>query len=1171
MNTRQASPQTTPAARLADLMSRQLWSEAEALADALIASTPEDAWLHHQRGLAVWKQGRPDDAAAAFAQALQLPGTHAELLSDYSLLLADQGGPPGSVAVCRAAVAAHPGRADLLNNLGIVLLSDGALQESLACFNEAVRMAPGSATNTYNRGFARLLLGDLKGWFADNEARFAGSGLWPKGTAKLDELPLWMGEPLAGMNLLVHAEQGFGDTLQYIRYIALLAALKPARLTVHVQPEVLPALGCLRRFAELHPIGTVIGPCHFSIPLLSVPHRLGTDWQTLPAWSPYLAPEADRVDYWRARLAQAEAASAGEPPVLRIGLVWRGSAANARDRERSMALRELHLLAQPGVRFVSLQKGPAAQEARDDAVLRPLPLGEELVDFGDTAALISLLDLVITVDTAVAHLSGALGHPTWLMLTRVDPRWLVAREDSPWYPTLRLFRQQQRGDWRPAVREVAYALQQRLQQRRRADGDAGLADALHSARQALAQGAPSQALEISRSASDQWPGAAAAWHALACAEEAAGQAEAALGHARTAVSWAPHAVEGQVLLGRLQRSQRRPLEALCSLQRALALAPEDLEALREMARLLEQQGRAGEACACWMRVLSQAPGAADDLAALARASLAANDPLSALRRVQEALAIAPDRAEWQPLSRHCLALLTQALPRLQAPVSAWLAQEGPGQAFALAEALFETGLPRPAIGFYRRVLANTTVEAASLHHPALRSLSDALVAEADWPAVCALGELSAARFPDDLDLRSDHATALWKRGQLAEAEQLFAAILAQSPDHPAALLHGSAVALALGSGERARARAERALQQDPGRIECLLARAAVAEWQGADEEADRDLLRVLAVDPQHAQARFNRGTIALRAGAWPEGWRDYECRADAEGVRHWLGSRAQDAVRWHGEDLRGRHLVVCCEQGLGDTLQTLRCLPLLRDAQPARITLQVQLELLSWLRTLPPPFPGVLFEVMPRGLPVPPFDVFVPLLSLPGLLGLQPGRVPAPWLPPVDAARREFWQARGGRPGSLRVGLCWAGNPAFPRDAERSPGLEVVRPLLGAVDSEACAWISLVHGPRGQAGAALGMEVPALSPALGFADTAALVSTLDLVITSDTSMAHLAAGLGVPTGILLTHAADWRWGPRQGSSPWYPQARLLRQQQPGDWSGVVDAVLQALRSGWPRA
>ncbi len=1152
-------------------LAARAWTEAVAFADHLIARTPDDGDLHHQRGLALWKQELGAEALQAFSTARALPGDHATLLSDYSLLLATEGAPTGAVEICRAAVTAHPSRHDLLNNLGIALIADGQPAEALQCFNAALELAPQSATSTYNRGFAKLLQGDLKGFFQDNEARFAGSGLWQSGTAKLDELPLWMGEPIAGLNLLVHAEQGFGDTLQFIRFIPLLAALKPARLTVHVQPELLPALQCLRHFAEFHPVGSVIGPCHFSIPLLSVPHRLGIDWPTLPAWTPYLAPDAARLAHWRARLADAASVRTSASPTasvsrpepkpapLRIGLVWQGSPGHTRGRERSVALHTLHRLALPGIQWVSLQAGAAAAEALADTVLRPLPLGEELVDFADTAALISQLDLVISIDTAVAHLAAALGHPTWVLDAGVGPLWLTKRVDSPWYPTVRLFRQPARGDWQGLVESLLPALQERLEQHRRASDDAARA-ACAEAQGLLDDDQLSSARDTFRKICATWPGATEGWLGAALAAEDLGDIQQALECALKARLQAPAAIEPHVQLARLQQKLKRPLEALCSYQHALARSPDHPVALAGLARLLRLQNCPADALPLarhWVRLEGDNPCS---LAELALVCLAANDPLAALRWAQASLAFGPQQPELQALTARCLALLGGAVSALVPAIARY--QTSPADQdtqFALAEALFDAGLPLPAIGFYQRALQGR------IDHATLRSLSDALIAQSDWPATAALGQISTAHFPDDADLRCDHATALWKQGQLAVAEPLFDQVLTQQPNHLAALLHGSAVALARGQIAQARQRGERALALAPDRVEPLLACAAVAETEGDDAMADRLLLQVLSRDPSHAQARFSRGTLALKAGDWARGWTDYEARADAEGVRAYLGAGAGQVPRWHGEPLEGRHLVVCAEQGLGDTLQILRCLPLLAAFRPARVTLQVQVELAGWLRSLPNPLMGGIFEVVPRGLPLPPYQTFVPLLSLPGVLGLQPDSVPPPWLPPINERRRQHWAGWLDKSTDRqRIGLCWAGNPAYPRDLERSPGLDAVLQLLQAPQARDCDWISLLYGERGAAGAAYGMRVPTLSPALGFGDTAALLANLDLVITCDTALAHLSASLGLPTWLMLAKASDWRWGPLDGHSPWYPNAALFRQSSAGDWNPVVQAMIGAL-------
>ena len=266
--------------------------------------------------------------------------------------------------------------------------------------------------------------------------------------------PRWDGGPLAGRTLLLHHEQGFGDMIQCLRYAEVLLAREPdARVIVQCFTEL------QRLFARSLPKGHVVAygeplpPYDVQLPMLSLPRVMGTTPETVPARVPYLTINHAKERAWRKRLRDGTTA-------LRIGLVWAGGRHHNMDRERSLPLPALAALGQVrGVRFHSLQKGEAARQAADVPGLALTDLGSELHDFDDTAALLANLDLLISVDTSIVHLAGALGKPTWVLLPFVpDWRWQLGREDSPWYPSVRLFRQTEPGNWGPVVSRIAAEL-----------------------------------------------------------------------------------------------------------------------------------------------------------------------------------------------------------------------------------------------------------------------------------------------------------------------------------------------------------------------------------------------------------------------------------------------------------------------------------------------------------------------------------------------------------------------------------------------------------------------------------------------------------------------------------------------------------------------------------------
>jgi tetratricopeptide (TPR) repeat protein len=351
-----------------------------------------------------------------------------------------------AVTAYRAAIGLDPGDADLHSHLGAALTEAGRPEEAEACFATALTLSPDNADAHFNRGLALLKAGRFcEGW-AEHEWRTRGI-LPPHGIGR----PQWRGEPAAGQSILLHAEQGFGDTIQFIRYVPLVAA-RGLRIVLDVpQPlrrlaESLPGIDCLLHAGAHRP------DIDLHCPLMSLPFAFDTELTSIPATTPYLAPPDDCARLWRDRVPSGEG--------LKVGLVWAGNPrpgearSHAADQRRSVALATLAPLARiRGVRWFSLQKDHRDPDSERFAFTDLMPL---VSDFADTAALIGTLDLVIAVDTAVAHLAGALGKPVW-MLSRFDGcwRWLQGRDDTPWYPTMRLYRQEKPADWTSPVARLA--------------------------------------------------------------------------------------------------------------------------------------------------------------------------------------------------------------------------------------------------------------------------------------------------------------------------------------------------------------------------------------------------------------------------------------------------------------------------------------------------------------------------------------------------------------------------------------------------------------------------------------------------------------------------------------------------------------------------------------------
>jgi len=429
--------------------------EAEAAYRQALGLLPDDASLHTNLGLLLENLGRLDEAERHQRQAVALSPDSAEIHSNLAGLLARRDRAAEAEAVYRAAIRLKPEFATAHSNLGVLLTDLGRQEEAEACFRMALAVEPELPAARMNFGQLLLMQGRFaEGWPLYEGRLFVHAQGGPNPLAR-PACPQWQGESLVGKSVLVMPEQGLGDEIQFCRYLPWLKAQGVSRLTLLCRPSqkaLLETLGGPDAVVSLADAKPQLGSHEYWTLLLSLPLHAGTQLANIPAQIPYLLADP-------ARVARHACLLAGEG--RRVGVVWRGNPRHSNDADRSLPGLEVlaPLWAIDGVRFFSLQKSEEALPA--------VPSGQTLVDLGpaigdlaDTAALLSQLDLLITVDTAIAHLAGALGVPCWILLPchKTDWRWLQARCDSPWYPKTRLFRQPRRGDWALPVAELVVAL-----------------------------------------------------------------------------------------------------------------------------------------------------------------------------------------------------------------------------------------------------------------------------------------------------------------------------------------------------------------------------------------------------------------------------------------------------------------------------------------------------------------------------------------------------------------------------------------------------------------------------------------------------------------------------------------------------------------------------------------
>ncbi|MFY0476343.1 tetratricopeptide repeat protein [Achromobacter marplatensis] len=442
---------------------------------ALLPDSPE---VHNNLGNTCKRLGDNTQALAYYGRALALNPDYAQALCNQSLALSDDGRHEEAVAAIRRAIDLDPlmpnghqilARVELARDTtkaeGVpadpetiarwrlaaqTLRSQGRVDDACAMLERIVRAVPGDAGARFNWAEMLLLQGDFEaGW---REYRFRYRMAHTAMRERHVQKPRWAGQFIEGKTLLIHDEQGYGDTFQFLQLVAWARERSGARVVLEINADIHALAKRGEGFDEIIRAGTIPPAFDFHCELMSLPLALGLRLSDLPARTAYLRADPPRVEFWRKRLAAL--------PRPWVGLVWAGRPSHPNDAQRSLSLADLAPLAQHGMTFIALQKGDAAaQAATPPPGMAMVSLSNDIHDFDDTAALLTLLDVLVSVDSSPAHLAGALGCPVWVMLPfEPDWRWLRERADTPWYPSMRLFRQPAPQAWAPVLGDVAGAL-----------------------------------------------------------------------------------------------------------------------------------------------------------------------------------------------------------------------------------------------------------------------------------------------------------------------------------------------------------------------------------------------------------------------------------------------------------------------------------------------------------------------------------------------------------------------------------------------------------------------------------------------------------------------------------------------------------------------------------------
>ncbi len=1127
--------------------------------------------------------------------------------------------------VCYHRALQHcPGDSCSLNNLGVLLREMGRLDESLQVLETLATLHPDDGDGHWNRALSLLTAGDYTQGWHEYEWRFKRT----KPVQIIDPgTPRWQGEALEGKTILLCCEQAYGDSIQFVRFAATLADWG-GTVVVHCPDHSLAGLLSGASGVSQAVTGDELLPNHDCwSPLLSVPGHLHTCPESIPA-CPYLFAEMP---------TDLITADKGK---LKVGLVWSG---RSTDPRRACPVELLTPLARVSdqAAFFSLQLNSSSQDLRQlQQELQITDLAPHLTDFKATAQIMQQLDLIISIDSAPAHLAGALGRETWILLYHApDWRWGwgLERTDSDWYPTMRLFRQSEAGAWQPVVDQVTAALEQRINSTTSSIPVATTDDLLTLGDRLRAQEQWSAAQHLYQRASRLEPGD---YLALLCT----GGCLIFLNHPNDAAVWFRQAITlkpeepeahinlglallscGEIAEGWLEFDWRchTMMQQLPPIPILPAISPDtrldDLTVLihteqgygdlLQFARFLPILAKTGamiivSAPPAMVRLISRVSGVTQ---VVSHGNLLPDaDYQLPLLSLPERLSALITGVPWigpYLTADNDLSAIWQAQLKTDNRLKVGLIWRGSnldksGYQRALTASLLTPFVQIQEVAFYSLQLNTTSDELTCL--PGIIDLTHFITDFADTAAIMVnldlvisvdtstthlsgslgvrcwvpllfsadwrwypLQEQGSHWYPTITTFRqpipgrwepviSEIAAALQgeallhqghlfgRSGRRKEAIAAFRATADLPGQNASALLNLGIYLRADGETEQAKEALRQATEADPDYPEAWQNLGLAHQDSGHLPEAYICIKKALAMRPDYATARWNMGLLQLLLGEYQQGFKNFEARFEKIGA---VARLHTDIPVWDGSPLVGKTLLVHAEQGYGDTIQFVRYIPLLIVAG-TQVVLEVQDDkLIELCRSV-----HESVQVVVRGDALPYVDLQIPLLSLPYLLDSTLETIPhkVPYLS-ADKEKTEQWRQRLPNDGRRKIGICWKGRPT--PDPKRSIPFQELQPLFKL---PGIVWVTLQIEQDDLADLPDDM-LNLVSDIRDFSDTAALINCLDMVISIDSAVAHLAGALGIPGIVLLPFVPDWRWGVSEAIAPWYQTLHLVRQKRPGHW------------------
>jgi tetratricopeptide (TPR) repeat protein len=1049
----------------------------------------------------------------------------------------------------RRAFVIAPDHPDIYTNYSFALYNFRQLSQAINAARRSIQIDQNNSEGHHNLSFSLLASGYFKEGWQEFEWRWESPQL--KGTKRFFSVPQWKGEEGQGAYLLLHSEQGYGDSLQFCRY-ALLAAQKGWKIILEVPDSLISIMKTLPSIHSVYGIGQAPALYKAHCPLMSLPLACGTILETIPSYESYLEAPEDKKRYWYERLASLSLSG------LKVGLVWAGN-----PRLHSPGLRELDkkrsldpnllspLLLCKGITFFSLQKeGP-----KPPLEWPILDFMEDMKDFSDTAALVSNLDLVIAVDTAMVHLASALGKPVWL-LDRFSScwRWLEGREDSPWYPKLRIFRQKHQGDWDFVISNLVKALEN-ITGTQSFESDPPLIllqEKYPQANPLLFEGSKlsetefivylAQYVTLEKEkkfdlANQLKP---LIEKALSEDEKVSWRLALKLQTENSEISYFlwdrlvrihPHNSALHYNRGLLLKIRGFIPEAIVAYKSSIVLQCDFIASYTNLGNIFYDRNFMPQALNCYQWAIHYAPMREDlySNASLVLSSL--NNPIKAYRNSQIALILNP-----------CHAIAYTHL-------SIILAQQED----------FESSVTVSLHGLYLRndflnicnrlsvIYAKLKQEEKSYYYSHL-----ALALEPNFNfALCNLGNI----FWENGDLTK--AIRCWKRSQILD------------PNYSLSYSNHGSVIFGEGYSYEAQMIAKKAITfipHDESPYEkLLLAHHALREFDKANRVADR----ALTLKPDFIGAHLGLSENLLTQGKFEQGWSEwmwrwYEPHMEVRQVELTVPS-------WEGEEGHGQRLLIHPDGGgYGDAIQFARYVPLIQ-ARGWKVTLTTFSSQLRFFQSIPN-----IENLIPYERGKTDCHAHCSLLSLPYIFKTDLTNIPPS--PPfyIDKEEADYWQKKlqkdhGKGP---KIGIAWAGNrftshkttsSLVMMNRRRSVPVEILKKLF---DRKDILFFSLqkeeVEKPDN-------MRLFDYMESLeDFSSTAAFMQSMDMIITVDTAIVHLAASIGKKVWLLNRYDSCWRWLHGRDDSPWYPSIKIFKQPSPGEWSPVIDQVCDALEKEYPR-